>query len=705
MRIVKTALCTATLALLALVTLLPTASAGDEPATSGEASAPAADTDAMDTSAAPPPAAAGVLAAMDREADPCSDFYRYACGGWLDSTELPADQTRWAKSFSVIREDNRAELRSILEEAAADPGTDPDRRRIGTYFASCMDEAAIEKAGLAPLEPFFADIAKVEDAAGAMAVAGELQRIEAGAMFRLGVLPDFKDPGTNIAFLSQGGLGMPDRDYYVSDDEDKKRLLAAYREHLVRIFGLLGEDAEAASADADRVVAFETALATASRPRQEMRVPEKLYNKIDRSGLEKLTPDLPWGAFFTALGRPAVTQINVAVPEFFTALEARLAASEPADLHAYLRWHAVDGLADALPERFVTAQFEFFGRTLAGQQEIEPRWKRCVEATEGALGEAVGKLYVERRFAGDSKAKALEMIADLEDSFEASLPELAWMDDVTRGRAVEKLGAIRNKIGYPDEWRDYSAMKIVPGDYFANYLAGAAFESDRQLHKIGQPVDRDEWRAPPQIVNAFYNPLQNDISFPAGILQPPFFHRDFPAALNYGGIGAVVGHEITHGFDDQGRKFDPRGELREWWEPSVAERFEARAQCVADFYSHFTVVSGEHVNGRLTLGENIADIGGVKRAHAAYRRWLDRHGQPEPAVPGLSNEQLFFVAYGQVWCALATPEVERLRITVDPHSPPQFRVLGTLANVPAFAGAFGCAEGTPMNPAERCEVW
>ena len=697
----KTLLCCAALA------LVPALAAGDTPE-AGETPETAASVDAQENgaSASAHPASAEVLAAMDRTADPCSDFYRYACGGWLDTTELPSDQTRWARSFSVIREENRAELRDLLEDAAADPGDDPDRRRIGHYYASCIDEAAIEKAGTAPLAPVLAEIAAVEDAAGALTVAGKLQRFNAGSFFGLGVLPDFKDPETNIAFMIQGGLGMPDRDYYVSDDPDKQRLLAAYREHVARMLGLLGADAETAAADAGRVLAFETALAQASRPRQDLRLPEKLYNKLDRKGLEELTPSLPWDAFLAAIGGPSITQINVATPEFFTALEERIAASAPEDLRAYLRWHAVHGLADALPERFVTAEFEFYGKTLSGQQEIEPRWKRCVGATEGALGEAVGKLYVERRFAGDSKAKALEMIADLEASFEGNLPRLAWMDDATRTRALEKLAAIGDKIGYPDEWRDYSAMTVVPGDHFANHLASAAFETDRQIRKVGEPVDRDEWRMTPQTVNAYYNPLQNEIAFPAGILQPPMFHRDFPAAMNYGAIGAVVGHEITHGFDDQGRKFDPKGTLREWWEPAVAEKFEARAQCVDDFYSGLEVAPGVNVNGRLTLGENIADIGGVKQAHAAYRRWQDRDGDgTAPAVPGLTDEQLFFVAYGQIWCSLSTPEEDRLRITTDPHSPPKFRVRGALTQVPAFAAAFRCAEDAPMNPKDRCEVW
>lgn len=659
-----------------------------------------------------------VLAAMDLEADPCQDFYQYACGGWLESNSLPADQVRWARSFSVIREENRETIREILEAAAADPEAEGDRRRIGRYYASCMNEAAIEGAGVEPLAETLAAIERVEGAESLFRLVGELQADGADILFSLGVLPDFKRPDVNLTMLFQGGLGMPDRDYYVSDDPDKKRLLSAYRDHVERMLLLLADGAEGytveqAKADADRVLAFETALAEDSRPREEMRVPEKLYNKVDREGLAELAPGLPWDAFFPALGTPDVAEVNVAVPEFFTALAELLADSEPADLRAYLRWHAAGWFAGWLPERFVQANFDFYGKTLGGQQEIQPRWKRCVDATEGALGQAVGKVYVERKFAGDSKAKALEMIGDLEKSFAEALPRLAWMDEETRGRAIEKLEAIRDKIGYPDEWRDYSSLQFASDAYFANALAASAFEARRQLAKIGEPVDDSEWRMDPQTVNASYNPLQNEILFPAGILQPPMFYRDFPAAMNYGGIGAVVGHEITHGFDDQGRKFAPDGSLREWWEPEVAERFEARAQCVDDYYSGLEIAPGLNVNGRLTLGENIADLGGLKQAYKAFERWKARHdeesgtenGAGEPSVPGLTDDQLFFVAYAQVWCNQATAEVERMRITTDPHSPPELRVRGALAHNPDFARVFECEEGTPYHPKERCEVW
>ncbi len=651
--------------------------------------------------------AADVLASMDLDAEPCEDFYRYACGGWLDATELPADQTRWARSFSVIHERNRAVVRDILEQAAADPGSDPDRRRIGDYYASCMDEAGIEKAAAEPLAPMLEEIAGVEDVASLLAVTGKLHRHAVGVLFNAAPLADFKDPDLNISFFFQGGLGMPDRDYYVAEDDRKRQLMAEYEKHVAHMLGLLGAEPEQAAADAAQIVAFETRLAEASRTRAQMRIPEKLYNKIDLDGLKKLTPKLPWDAYLAAIGYPGLTDISMATPEFFEALEAAVHNTDPAVLRVYLRWHLVNSAAEVLSKPFVDADFEFYGRQLQGQQEIQPRWKRCVAATEEALGEAVGKLYVERRFAGDSKEVALEMIHDIEAAFENSLPQLSWMDDVTRDRAVEKAKAVGNKIGYPDTWRDYSSMTVKRGAHFANAMAARGFDFDRDARKVGRPVDRAEWRMTPQMVNAYYTPLQNEIVFPAGILQPPFFHRDFPAAMNYGAIGAVMGHELSHGFDDQGRKFDPRGQLREWWEPAASERFSEQAACVDELYSGYEIEPGVRVDGQLTLGENIADIGGVKQAFAAYQSWQSRQeaGEASSGVEGLSGDQLFFVSFAQVWCSMTTPEQARLRITTDSHAPSRFRVIGPVSNNRAFAEAFGCAAGTPMRPEKICEVW
>lgn len=645
-----------------------------------------------------------VLSAMDKSADPCQDFYQYACGGWLAKTKLPSDQTRWARSFSVIAEDNRAFLRDMLEDAAKSPGGDPDRQRVGNFYGACMDEAAVEKAGLAPLRPLLAKIDALASADQAFAFAGALSPEGVDVFFDGGVEPDFKNPEIYILHLSQGGLGMPDRDYYVSAEPKKKELLAAYEAHVATVLGLIGEPADAAKSHAAAIVAFETALAKASRERAAMRDIETLYHKVDRRGLPGVAR-LDWDGYFRAAGYPDLQLVNVATPEFFPALAEQLAKTPLDTVKEYLRWHVVRDHANELPRAFVDARFEFYGKKVAGQAEIAPRWKRCVDATQYALGEAVGKVYVDAKFPGDSKKVALEMIGDIESAFEAGLPKLAWMDAETRARAVEKKAAVANQIGYPDKWRDYSAMTIGRDSFFANSAAAARFEFKRQFDKVGRPIDRAEWPWPPQTVNASYNPLQNRINFPAGILQPPFFHRAFPAALNYGAIGTVIGHELTHGFDDEGRKFDPKGVQHEWWSKEAAEKFDTAAKCVEDQYSRFTIDSGEHVNGKLTLGENIADNGGLKESWVAFKDWQKRHGNDGGTVPGLTADQLFFVAHGQVWCSLITPEQARLRVTTDPHSPARARVYGPIANHPAFGEVFQCKPGTPMNPVDKCNVW
>ncbi len=649
---------------------------------------------------------AAVLTSMDRTADPCQDFYRYSCGGWLDATKLPADQSRWSRSFSTITERNREIVRELLEDAAAAPGpAGTERQKIGDLYASCMDETAIESAGLAPLEPLLATAAAVSGPDSVLRAAGALGREGINSFFGAGPVADFKNPTMTLFFMSQGGLGLPDRDYYLSEDAKKQEILAKYQEHVGRMLAMSGVAIDTAGADAAKIVAFETELARASRPRAEMRNRDKLYNKLDREGLEKLAPGLPWAAFFEALGKPEIRSINVAVPEFYQALDRLVQATPIETLRAYLRWNVVNQKADFLPDRFVTADFDFYGKTLSGQAEIQARWKRCVATTSGALGEAIGKLYVEREFAGNSKQVALEMIQDVERAFEANLPRLAWMDDATRARAVEKARKVANKIGYPDAWRDYSNVAIRRSDFFGSIGAATRFESDRQLAKVGNPVDKSEWLMTPQLVNAYYLSTNNEIAFPAGILQPPFFHKDFPAAMNYGAVGAVMGHELTHGFDDQGRKSDGDGVLREWWEPQVAAEFEKVAQCVDDQYSAFEVELGVKVNGKLTLGENIADLGGLKQAYDAYQAWQARHGEPEPFAPGLSHDQLLFVSFAQVWCTVASPEFLRQQVTTDSHSPGRFRATGPPMNSLAFRELFGCQPGDPMVAAPTCTVW
>ncbi len=658
--------------------------------------------------AAPAPQASvadTVRGAMDLKADPCQDFYRYACGTWIDTTPLPPDKPAWGRSFSEINERNRAAIRQILDDAAAKPGSDENMKRLGAYFGACMDEGAIEKRGTKPLEPWLARVAAVRSASDAVLFAAEIHARGGEVFWGSDVLADFKDPDRNIYFVAQGGLGLPDRDYYLKDDEKSVGLRADYVAHVGRMLALSGAPAGEAEAGAKSVLAFETELAKMSRPRQEMRIPEKLYNKLDRPGLAKLAPSVPWDAYFKALGYPEIRDINVATPEFFEGLDKLLAKTDAATLRTYLRWHVVHGTADLLPKAFQDESFDFYGKKLSGAKEIEARWKRCVSATDDALGEAIGRAYVERNFPGDSKAKALDMIQRIEAAFKDNLGSLNWMDDTTRQRALDKLHTLTNKIGYPDKWRDYSALAPKKDAWFEDGLAAQKFNTDFRLKQVGKPVDKTLWGMTPPTVNAYYNPLANEMVFPAGILQEPFFRRDFPPPMNFGAIGMVMGHELTHGYDDEGRKFDPTGKLVEWWEPEVSKRFDERAQCVDDLYSSYEVVPGGKINGRLTLGENIADLGGIKEAYLAWRKYAAEHAQPASYVQGLTNDQLFFVAYAQGWCSKSTDEFKRMMLTINPHSDARFRVIGPLTSLPAFAETFQCKPGSSMAPEKRCEVW
>jgi putative endopeptidase len=515
---------------------------------------------------------------------------------------------------------------------------------------------------------------------------------------------DFKNPGINIAQVVQGGLGLPDRDYYLKDDKAEVR--GKYVAHVAKMFELYGDPADKAKETADKILAFETELAKVAKPRAELRDPNATYNKIDIGGLKQLTPKLDWDGYFKATGHPEITQINVMTPDYLKGLEAAANAADASTLQAYMRWQVLRDAAPMLPKAFDQQNFEFYGKTLQGQKEQQARWKRCVAYTDGAVGEILGQEFIKKQFAGDSKKVARDMIEGIQTAFANNLPHLAWMDDTTRTRALGKKGAIVNKVGYPDKWRDYSSLKLKKGDFAGNMLAAAKFEYEREAAKVGKPVDRTEWGMTPPTVNAYYNPLNNEMVFPAGILQPPFFSKDFPAAMNYGGMGMVMGHELTHGFDDEGRKFDAQGRLTEWWEPSVSEKFESRAQCIDDQYSSYEVQPGLKLNGKLTLGENIADNGGIKQAYNAYKAYEAAHpGSEKAAVEGLTNDQLLFVGFAQTWCSIATPQIEQMLVTVDPHSPPKFRVNGPLSNYNEFWETFSCAEGTHMHPAKPCEVW
>ena len=648
---------------------------------------------------------ANVSAALDLSVDPCQDFYQFACGTWLKTSDIPADRSRWGRGFSEIEERNRLILKDILEESVNAPASRAEQRKIGDFYASCMDEAAVEQAGLAPLQGLLKEITTVTDLRGLMQVAGNLQLQGSGPLFQTGVTADFKDPDTSIAYFLQGGLGLPERDYYVETDERSRTLRGQYEAHVSRMLEMLGEPTADAHHHAATILAFETALAKVSLRAEEARDLERIYNKIDRSGLEKTAPELPWPSYFEAIGYPGLVQINVGMPAFFAGLSREAARTAPDTLQAYLRWHLVHSAASTLPRAFVEEDFAFFGKTLSGQKEQRPRWKRCADAADTALGELLGKLYVDRVFGGASKPMALEMILGIETALDQTLPGLSWMDDLTRTRAREKLTMVSNKIGYPDTWRDYSSLVLRRGDHAGNVMAASRFEFRRQYDKVGKPVDRNEWIMTPPTVNAYYNPTVNEMVFPAGILQPPFFHRDHPRSMNYGAVGMAMGHELTHGFDDQGRKFDGHGAMREWWDPAVVARFEERARCVETWYSKYEVEPGAKVNGKLTLGENIADLGGIKQAYRAYKAWEEKNGAPPSPVPGLNNDQLFFVGFAQSWCERMTPERARMHVSVDPHSPARFRVEGPLAHFPAFSEAFACAPATPMNPKDKCEVW
>jgi putative endopeptidase len=653
-----------------------------------------------------PSVAESVKAAMNPKADPCQDFYQYACGGWLETTKLPGDQVRWGRGFSEIAERNRAVNRDILEAAAKDPGTDPNHQKLGWFYGSCMDEAGIEKAGTKPIDGWMKDAGKVKDAKSMMTMLGRMHSASVPGLFGVFVEADFKNPDINIAQLFQGGLGLPDRDYYLKDDDRSKGLRDAYEAHIAKMFQLYGETPEAGKVIAGKILEFETGLAKVSRPRADLRDPNKTYNKLDLPGLLKLTPKLDWKAYLKATGHADITQINVAVPEFFQGAETLVGKADPSVLQAYLRWNILRDAAGALPKAFDEEHFAFYGKTLQGQKEQQARWKRCVAATDGALGEVLGQEFIKKQFAGSSKTIAREMIEGVENAFASNLGDLAWMDDATRERAIGKKQTLVNKIGYPDKWKDYTKLKIKKGDYFTNLTAASEFEFDFEANKVGKPVDRTEWGMTPPTVNAYYNPLNNEMVFPAGILQPPFFSKDFPAAMNYGGMGMVMGHELTHGFDDEGRKFDAKGRLTEWWAPSVSEKFDSRTKCIEDQYGSYEIQPGLKLNGKLTLGENIADNGGIKEAFTALHNYEATHPDAaKPAVEGLTNDQLYFVAFAQTWCSLATPEIERVLVTVDPHSPPKFRVNGPLSNFSKFAETFQCAEGTPMHPANACEVW
>jgi putative endopeptidase len=641
------------------------------------------------------------ITSMDTSVDPCTDFFTYSCGAWIQKNPIPPDQTSWSV-YSKLEDDNKAILREILEGAAAPaPDRPAMKQKIGDYYAACMDEKAINAAAIKPLQPAFDRIQQLHSKQDIADIAAAM--ISDDALFRFRSDQDYKDATQVIAEADQGGLGLPDRDYYLKTDRKSVELRSAYLAHLQEMFKLLGDQPDAAAVEAQAVLRIETALAKASLTRVERRDPQKLYHKMTTEELGAINPAFQWKTYFAKVGVSSVETLNVETPEFFKALNLEINQEDLASWAAYLRWHLIHANAPFLSSDFVNADFDFNGKTLQGAEELEPRWKRCVGYVDNDLGEALGQAYVERAFSPDAKQRAQKMVAEIEDAMGRDLDALPWMTPTTKQHALEKLHAAANKIGYPDKWRDYSTLTVVRNDEMGNVIRAREFEFHRQLAKIGKPVDRGEWQMTPPTVNAYYDPQMNDINFPAGVLQPPLFDANSDAAPNFGDTGGTIGHELTHGFDDEGRQFDAHGNLRDWWTEKDAKAFEQRAACISDQYSQYTIVDDIKINGKLTLGEDVADLGGVILAHMAWQQ--DTQGQKLAPVEGFTPEQRFFIAYGQSWCASTRDETKRLRATVDPHSPDRYRANGVVSNMPEFQEAFHCKAGSPMVREHRCRVW
>jgi len=640
---------------------------------------------------------------MDTSVSPCRDFYTYADGGWLKSNPIPPAFSRWG-TFSVLLDRNQQALKSILEEAAAKKAPEgSDDQKIGNFYAACMDEAKVEAEGAKPIAPELERIDRIADRASLGAEIARLHEGGVSALFAFGSQQDRKNSEEVIAGTFQGGLGLPDRDYYLKDDEKTKTIRGQYVSHVGKMLELLGDDPAKAAEEAKTVLAIETRLAKASMTRVERRDPDATYHRMSVAELQALTPNFPWNVYLRDVDAPS-SAVNVGQPEFFKAMSRDLDEVALADWKTYLRWHLVAAAAPTLSSKFVQEDFDFNGHVLNGTKEILPRWKRCVAATDGELGFALGKNYVEKTFPPESKARADELVKNLIAALRDDLATLPWMGDATRKAAIEKLAAFTPKIGYPDAWRDYSAYRVGRESYAANVSAGEAFEFHRQLNKIGKPVDRKEWGMTPPTVNAYYNPLKNEIVFPAGILQPPFFDGKADDAVNYGAIGAVIGHEMTHGFDDQGRKFDAHGNLRDWWSSEDAKNYDQRAACVEKQFDGYSVQDGLHENGKLVLGESIADLGGLTIAWRAYQKSLE--GKPAPApIDGLTAAQRFFLSYARVWAENDRPESERLQVVTNPHPLGRFRAIAAPSNMPEFEKAFGCKGGEPMVRSDRCQIW
>jgi putative endopeptidase len=643
-------------------------------------------------------------ASMDRTVDPCVDFYEYSCGGWRKMNPIPPDQTRWSV-YGKLYEDNLNYLRGILEAAATAKDRDAVTQKIGDYYAACMNEAEIEKLGAKPLDPAMQAIANLHDKKDLAALIATLQVEGTDALFRAGSRQDPDDSNSVIMSIAQGGIALPDRDYYLKDDAKSKETRERYVQHVTKMFELLGDSPEAAAKNAATVMRIETRLAKASLTRVERRDPYKQKHKMSVPDLYKVAPDFDWRTFFATEPSPPFTTVNVGWPDFFTDLSAHIESTPLDDWKTYLRFHVVNSHASELSSAFVNEDFAFNRQYLRGAKEIQPRWKRCVRDVDSDLGEALGQAYVRATFSPELKAATLEMTRRIEDAMALRIQQLDWMSPETKQQALAKLHTIRNKIGYPDTWRDYSSVNILPDDFFGDDERATKFEIHRRLNKIGKPVDRGEWGMTPPTVNAYYNDSMNDINFPAGVLQPPLYDAKMDAAPNYGNTGSTIGHELTHGFDDQGRKYDANGDLKDWWTKEDTEQFVKRSDCVVDQYGQYVVVDDIHINSKLTEGEDVADLGGTILAYIAWKDATKDMTLQER--DGLSPDQRFFVGMAQWACENSRPEDLRVEAATDEHSPGKYRVNGVVVNMPEFGKAFACEAGQPMvKPADKvCKVW
>lgn len=642
---------------------------------------------------------------MDTSADPCVDFYQYSCGGWMKNNPIPPDQASWSV-YAKLAQDNQRFLWGVLDDLSKKTsGRTPDQQKIGDLFAACMDEPTIEKLGVAPLQPELNEVAalKSKKDMAALLARDHLASRTGGLLFGFGSDQDFADASQIIAFAVAGGLGLPDRDYYSKTDAKSEEIRQKYVAHVAKMLELLGDPGENAKHEAETIMRIETALAKASLTRVEQRDPHNLFHKMDRKGLRSLAPDFDWNQYLKTAGLDKVDTFNVTEPAFFKEMDRQLETNSLDDLKTYLRWHILTTNAPYLSSPFVKENFDFFSHTLRGVEQQPPRWKRCVRLVDRDLGEALGQEFVKRTFTPETKQKTLEMTQQIEQSMQQDIEQLTWMGPETKKQALEKLHAVVNKIGYPDKWRDYSSIKIERGDFLGDVLRATQFESRRQLNKIGKPLDRGEWGMTPPTVNAYYNSSMNDINFPAGVLEPPLYDPKMDDAPNYGNTGGTIGHELTHGFDDEGRQFDAKGNLRDWWTKEDGEQFEKRAQCIVDQYAQYVIVDDIKINSKLTEGEDVADLGGLILAWMAWKR--ETQGQMLKSRDGFTPEQRFFIGYAQWACENERPENLRANAILNEHSPGKYRVNGLMVNMPEFQQAFSCKAGQPMVRENRCRVW